>query len=110
MEVTEIRQKLKNQTLTAMSNAIAEYLKTQPVLKAWIFGSFARGEDTPWSDIDILVEYDRKQTVGLMKIAGIKNNLEDILDRNVDLVENGTLRPYAVESVNHDKKLIYERT
>ncbi len=110
MEITKIRQRLKTQTLTAISGAIAEYLKNQPVLKAWIFGSFARGEDTPWSDIDILVEYDRTQTVGLMKIAGMKNSLEDILDRNVDLVENGTLRSYAVESVERDKKLIYERT
>ena len=109
MEIAEIRHNLKQQTLTAMSSAIAEYLKTQPVLKAWIFGSFARGEDTPWSDIDILVEYDRNQSVGLMKIAGMKNSLEDILDRNVDLVEKGTLRPYAVDSVNNDKKLIYER-
>lgn len=35
---------------------IAEYFKTQPVLKAWLFGSFARGEETPDSDVDILVE------------------------------------------------------
>ena len=37
---------------------IADYFKTQPVLKAWLFGSFARGEETEDSDLDILVEYD----------------------------------------------------
>ena len=37
-----------------MQKTIAEYFKTQPVLKAWLFGSYARGEETPQSDVDIL--------------------------------------------------------
>lgn len=36
----------------AMQQVIADYFKTQPVLKAWLFGSFARGEETPKSDVD----------------------------------------------------------
>lgn len=40
-----------------MTRMIAEYFKTQPVVKAWLFGSFARGEENPQSDVDILVEY-----------------------------------------------------
>ena len=35
-----------------MHQQIADYFKTQPVVKAWLFGSFARGEDTPLSDAD----------------------------------------------------------
>ena len=88
---------------------ISNYFKTQPVLKAWLFGSYARGEEKPWSDMDILVQYDRNQPIGLLKIASIQTDLEDLLGREVDLVEDGTLRPWAVESVNQDKKLIYER-
>lgn len=42
-----------------MQKTIAEYFKTQPVLKAWLFGSFARGEETPSSDVDILVLLDK---------------------------------------------------
>jgi len=42
-----------------MQETIAEYFKTQPVLKAWLFGSFARGEETPRSDVDILFVPDR---------------------------------------------------
>ena len=45
--------------LQAMKEAIAEYFKTQPVLKAWLFGSYARGEATPESDVDILFVPDR---------------------------------------------------
>lgn len=40
---------------TEMLETIREYFKTQPVLKAWLFGSFARGEETEDSDVDILV-------------------------------------------------------
>ena len=88
---------------------IANYFKTQPVLKAWLFGSYARGEERPWSDMDILVQYDRNQPIGLLKIANMQLDLEDLLGREVDLVEEGMLRPWAVDSVNHDKQLIYER-
>lgn len=34
---------------------VREYLCTQPVLKAWVFGSFSRGEQTPTSDLDVIV-------------------------------------------------------
>lgn len=93
-----------------MNQQIAEYFKKQPVVKAWLFGSFARGEQKPWSDVDILVQYDRSHPIGLFKITGMKLDLEDLLNCEVDLVEEGTLRPWAVDNVNHDKKLIYERT
>ena len=93
----------------AMQKTIADYFKTQPVLKAWLFGSYSRGENRPWSDVDILVQYDLRQPIGLLKIAGMKVDLEDLLDCEVDLVEDGNLRPWAVESVNRDRKLIYER-
>ena len=49
-----------------MQERIADYFKTQPVLKAWLFGSYSRGEQKPWSDVDILVELDDKQPIGLL--------------------------------------------
>lgn len=97
---------MNTQTMTQL---IVNYFKTQPVLKAWLFGSHSRDEQKPWSDVDILVQYDRQQPIGLLKIAGMKVDLEDLLNCEVDLVEDGTLRPWAVESVNRDKLLIYER-
>lgn len=88
---------------------IRHYFATQPVTKAWIFGSFSRGEETPNSDIDILVNYDRSQPIGLFKIAGMSVDLEELLERKVDLVEEKCLFPWVVDSVNRDKKLIYAR-
>ena len=93
----------------AMSKTIADYFKTQPVLKAWLFGSFARGEETPLSDVDILVEFDDKARVSLLKHAAMICDLEKILDRDVDIVPERTLRPRVRESINQDKKLFYER-
>lgn len=92
-----------------MTRLIADYFHTQPVLKAWLFGSFARGEERPDSDVDILVTYDKKTKVGLLKHAAMIVNLEKMLQRNVDLVENGTLLPFAAKTAENDKQLIYER-
>ena len=89
---------------------IRQYLSTQPVKKAWLFGSFSRGEETADSDVDILVEFDRTgQPVTLLTYARIWRELRERVGREVDLVEEGTLKPYAAESANHDKRLIYER-
>ena len=96
-------------SIEAMTQQIAEYFKTQPVLKAWIFGSFARGEETEDSDVDLLVEFDHSARVSLMKHAGMIVDLEQRLNRPIDLVVNGTLLPFAVESAERDKILIYER-
>ena len=93
----------------AMTKLIADYFKTQPVVKAWLFGSFARGEETPESDVDILVEFDHGQPIGLLRYAGMWREIEERIGRKVDLVEEGTLMPFAVESANRDKQLIYER-
>ena len=82
-----------------IKNSLAEYFKTQPVLKAWLFGSFSREEQTPDSDVDILVLLDKSRPIGL-KFFGMWSDLEDLLGRKVDLVSEGTLLPFAQESAN----------
>ena len=93
-----------------MIKTISDYFKTQPVLKAWLFGSYARREENLNSDIDILVTFDNNAKVSLLKHAIMADELEKMLGRPVDLVTDGTLLPFAVNSVSHDKQLIYERT
>ena len=92
-----------------MKEIIADYFKMQPVLKAWLFGSFARGEQTEDSDVDILVEYDKDAHISLLAISHMMGELEKSTGRRVDLIEEGCLMPFAVESANRDKQLIYER-
>ena len=87
---------------------IRNYFKSQPVEKAWLFGSFARGEERSDSDIDIMVVFVDGAKIGF-RFAGMVCELEDLLQRNVDLVVEGSLLPFAAASAEHDKKLIYER-
>ncbi len=86
---------------------IKNYLRDQPVRRAYLFGSYARGEQDSTSDLDLLVELE--EHVGLYQFVGIQLDLENLLGKKVDLVsENGLsarLRPY----IDRDKKLIYER-
>ncbi|MBQ9237414.1 MAG: nucleotidyltransferase family protein [Prevotella sp.] len=93
-----------------MTHKMADYFKTQPVVKAWLFGSFARGEERPSSDVDILFVPDSTdKPFTLFTHGGMLMDLQELLGRKVDLVVEGTLRPYAAETANRDKILIYER-
>lgn len=87
----------------------AEYFKTQPVLKAWLFGSYSRGEQREDSDIDILILPDKSQHFSLFTLNGIYYDLKDLLGREVDLITDGGLMPFAREGADCEKILIYER-
>ena len=88
---------------------VQQCLSSIPVTKAWVFGSFARGEETSSSDLDLLVDYDKLAHVSLLDIIRYKLDIEHTINREVDLVTNGSLKPFAVPSAERDKYLIYER-
>ena len=92
-----------------MTRKIAEYFKTQPVLKAWLFGSFARGEEREDSDVDLLILPDKSQHFSLFTLCGMYEDLKDLLGCEVDLITDGGLMSFARESADRDKILIYER-
>lgn len=98
-----------NQERIQLFGATQKYLSTIPVKRAWVFGSFARGEETPASDLDLLVDYDKTSPISLLDIVRFKHGLQKIIGREVDLVENGFLKPFAAPSAEKDKYLIYER-
>lgn len=87
---------------------ISDYFKSKPVEKAWVFGSFSRGEETVDSDIDILVVLTPGSHMGL-QFFGMIIDLEKLLNRPVDLVVEGDLLPFASKTANKDKILVYER-
>ena len=91
-----------------VSHTIQEYFKTQPVEKAWVFGSFSRGEERPESDVDIMVSLIPGTRLGL-KFFAMNLELEQLLNRPVDLVIEGDLLPFAEETANRDKILVYAR-
>ncbi|MDR1811032.1 MAG: nucleotidyltransferase domain-containing protein [Prevotella sp.] len=93
-----------------MLNNIVSVLSESPVEKAWLFGSFARNEDDAASDIDMLIRFVPDEKITLFRYGGIVYNLEQATGRKVDLVEDGMLKPFAVESAEKDKVLIYEKS
>jgi predicted nucleotidyltransferase len=92
-----------------MLNDIVAVLDKSPVEKAWLFGSFARNEEDSQSDIDILIRFSPDEKITLFRYGGIVYNLEQVTSRKVDLVEEGMLQSFALETAEKDKVLIYEK-
>jgi len=76
---------------------ILPILKSHHVKRAGLFGSFARGEISLNSDLDVLVEIE--DDISLLDFVAIKLELEETLGRKVDLVEYGTIKPLLRESI-----------
>jgi predicted nucleotidyltransferase len=93
-----------------IQQTLENYFMSQPIERAWLFGSYSRGEATRRSDVDILVSFIPDSHVTLLKYTHMMNDLQKLLGKKVDLVEDGTLRDAAANSAQHDKILIYERT
>ena len=87
---------------------IQGFLTSQPIERAWLFGSSSRGEEHAQSDIDLMVRYDQHARITLFTISRIMLQLKELTGKDIDLVEEGCLQPFA-KSANQDKILIYER-
>ncbi|HRH36396.1 MAG TPA: nucleotidyltransferase domain-containing protein [Catalimonadaceae bacterium] len=94
--------------LQAIEKTVFQYFRDQPVIKAWIFGSWSRGQATEFSDIDLLVELDYSQPVGLEFIQ-MQIDLQNLLGRKVDLVSARGLSKYIEPIIESEKKLIYAK-
>ncbi len=87
---------------------IRAYCATQPIQRLSLFGSAARDELTPDSDIDLLVEYMPDAPVGLFDMGGHLMDFQDIVGRKVDLVTLKGLCPYIRDEVLDDARRIYD--
>jgi predicted nucleotidyltransferase len=87
---------------------IKTYLADKPVNKAYLFGSYVRGEANKTSDVDILVELDYSQRIGLLFIQ-MQLDLEELLHKKVDLVSSNGVSKYLKPIIDHEKELIYAR-
>ena len=84
----------------------ASLLASNNVAFAGVFGSVARGEDRPESDVDILVRFDSPKS--LIDIIGLEEELSHALDRDVDLVTERSLCPHIRDEVFRDLKTLIE--
>lgn len=88
---------------------IRSILKEFPAIeKAWLFGSFARKEETRHSDIDILIDIQDETQFTLFDISEIQEKLRLSINRKVDIVMSRAIRPQVKERIQQDLQLIYE--
>jgi predicted nucleotidyltransferase len=87
--------------------ALAELCRRHRVSELSLFGSAARGEMRPDSDVDLLVEFLPAASVGLLDHAGLMLDLERLIGRKVDLVSGRGLKPRIRPSVLRDARLVY---
>ena len=87
---------------------IKVYFKTRTVLKAYLFGSYVSGKANNESDIDILVDLDYSQRIGLGFVQ-MQIDLENLLKTKVDLVSSNSLSKYIKPYIDKEKELIYAR-
>lgn len=88
--------------------AIKDYFKNRPVLKAYLFGSYVNGNANNESDIDILIDLDYSQRIGLGFVQ-MQIDLENLLKTKVDLVSSNSLSKYIKPYIDQEKELIYAR-
>lgn len=101
---------MKNEKLR-VKNSDAVFEKAISVLQGYgakkiaVFGSYARGEETPNSDLDILVEFlDRKS---LLDLVGIEIKLSEMLHVKVDLLTEKSISPYLIDRIKNEARVIY---
>jgi len=99
---------MKNNYKTELDiSKIADFFKYQPVRLAYIYGSYARGENKKDSDLDILVELEKG--TDLFKFIKIKLQLEELIQKTVDLISSNGLSPRLKPYIDNEKVLIYEK-
>jgi predicted nucleotidyltransferase len=77
-------------------------LRAAGIVRLALFGSVARDEARPDSDIDLLVTFDGGRELSPLDVIGIENKLADLLGQRVDLVEEGMLEPRLRQSVERE--------
>jgi len=88
------------------SPLLKEICKQNGIEYLALFGSYARGEESTKSDIDLLVRFG--QPVGYFKLVQVQRKLGEFLGNNVDLVTEGALSTRIFPYVQKDLKTIYE--
>jgi predicted nucleotidyltransferase len=85
---------------------IITLIKKHGVKKVAIFGSYARDEEKPKSDIDILVEFSERKS--LLEHVKIERELSEAVGIKVDLLTEKAISPYLIDRIRKEMKVIYQ--
>jgi uncharacterized protein len=84
-----------NKEIEKIKNKIVKTLRKHGVVRAGVFGSYARGEQKKNSDIDILVEFDGS----LLELVKLEGEIKKILKKRIDLLSYGGISPYLKDRI-----------
>ncbi len=90
-----------DEVIAALRGNQAE-LRRHGVLHAGVFGSIARRDDRPDSDVDVLVELDPDASIGLYELVRLERFLKESLGRTVDIANRRTLKPRIRPNIERD--------
>lgn len=93
-------------TIDEIKKIVSPLAKAYGVQRVFLFGSYARGEATPLSDLDFRV--DKGSLRGLFSLGGLYSDLEDRFDKKLDLLTTGSLEPKFLNHIAGEEILIYE--
>lgn len=95
-------------TCEEVCKQVRDYFATQKAVKrAWLFGSFARGDQDEKSDVDVLIEVPREQVFTLFDLAEIQFSLQERLNRKVDIAMTGALRDAFRKNIADDLVIVH---
>jgi len=97
----------QEQVIQTLRKAMPDLVQRFPVSELSLFGSVARGDNGPGSDVDVLVRFMPGAKVTLFTLAGLLCHLEDCLGCTVDLVEDSpNLRPAFRSKIDRDRRRV----
>jgi len=91
----------------AMASYLREFAPRHGIRRIALFGSVLRGEDTPASDVDLLVEFAEGRTPGLLGMAELELELGAVLGREVELRTYEDLSRYFRDDVRAQARVLY---
>ncbi len=89
-----------------ITRRILPSLRAYPISYAGIFGSYARGDSTEASDIDLLIRYNKP--IDLFDLGSLTNSLEEATGKRVDVVIEKTVQPLMMKYIRRDLQTVYE--
>ena len=92
-------------TLADIQSVVSKLAKDYGAQRVYLFGSYARGDMNPNSDIDLRID---KGSIRGWELAGLLVDLEDALGIPVDLIPSGSLDARFLASIRDDEVLLYE--
>jgi len=84
---------------------IIRSLKEEGAIMVAIFGSYARGEEKPGSDVDVIVDFSERKS--LLDLVRIERELREVLGTEVELLTEKSISPYLIDRVRDEMEVIY---